>query len=392
VRKPILLAVAATLFSLGLVACAPSSTAKTLTAGQQGSLDQVPWSDVGSGWSVAVWNPTAASSATPPPAAGTPELFLVSPVGGRYLIAKEPGVTLALHDWNKPGREVLVDSTKACYGCTAGLQVVDMRNGRATHPWSGSAATRTVDTFSARLATPRGGSVYANTTSDQGPSCTLVRYTLTGREQRNFPTFLGSVGNYSCGFALNPLGETIAVSGAKGIAIMTTDGTITSQFPASGTLTGCLPIKWWDANDILAYCSPSSTTSLTQLFLVSTRNGAFTALAGPPTGGDSGDLNAWELSSALYGQSAAGCGTEYLSMKGSSGSMEPVTVPSVKSGGSIIVLGATSSELLLHATLECGQGESLFFFNPSTNKTTVVLGPSVNGGAVTDGVAFLGDR
>ena len=69
-----------------------------------------------------------------------------------------------------------------------------------------------------------------------------------------------------------------------------------------------------------------------------------------------------------------------------------MSVPGADNGKSIGVLGVDGSALVLHANAACGGGQSLLRFDPGTNTSTVLLGPSVNGGGVSDAVPYPGQR
>jgi hypothetical protein len=55
---------------------------------------------------------------------------------------------------------------------------------------------------------------------------------------------------------------------------------------------------------------------------------------------------------------------------------------------SVVVLGVTSSQMLVQATLACGPGRALLWLNPAKGAVKVVLGPGMNGGSVTSALLF----
>jgi hypothetical protein len=82
-------------------------------------------------------------------------------------------------------------------------------------------------------------------------------------------------------------------------------------------------------------------------------------------------------------QALGGCGYRFLA-KIEDGSREPtkVSVPNVDEYRSVSVLGVYHGHLELQASLSCGDGEALVDYDPTAGTSTVLLGPTVNGGGV----------
>jgi hypothetical protein len=59
---------------------------------------------------------------------------------------------------------------------------------------------------------------------------------------------------------------------------------------------------------------------------------------------------------------------------------------------SMAVAGVTGDELLLFAKVGCGGTTSLLTYDPAANTSTVLLGPPVNGGDVTDALLYRGQK
>ena len=91
-------------------------------------------------------------------------------------------------------------------------------------------------------------------------------------------------------------------------------------------------------------------------------------------------------------QAEGACGYQYLAKLTADGTTSPVSVSGVDTGHSVIVAGVNGSDLDLKATASCGGGQSLIDYNPSTNTSTVLLGPPVNGGGVIAAVPYPGQR
>ena len=92
-------------------------------------------------------------------------------------------------------------------------------------------------------------------------------------------------------------------------------------------------------------------------------------------------------------QALGGCGYRFLA-KIEDGSREPtkVSVPNVDEHKSVSVLGVYHGHLELQASLSCGGGEALVDYDPSAGTSTVLLGPTVNGGGVRKCAALPGLR
>jgi hypothetical protein len=85
-----------------------TSAAPPLARGAQASRSAIPWSQVGPGWMLATWGPAPGLAPGEQPPAGSPTrdnetttLFLVNPIGGRYLVATlAPPASGQVVDWS----------------------------------------------------------------------------------------------------------------------------------------------------------------------------------------------------------------------------------------------------------------------------------------------------
>lgn len=66
------------------------------------------------------------------------------------------------------------------------------------------------------------------------------------------------------------------------------------------------------------------------------------------------------------------------------------SVPGVSN--SVIVNGVSGEKLVLVATAGCGPGTSLLAYDPAANTFSTLLGPTVNGGSVTQAIVFPGRK
>jgi TolB protein len=142
---------------------------------------------------------------------------------------------------------------------------------------------------------------------------------------------------------------------------------------------------------ILAHCDSDAGK---QLWKVPIDGGTPTALTAvntsqeddPGFGGDLDDWVAWQLPSGTFLQSAGACGTIFLSRLTPDMHTTRVKVPGVSD--SIAVAGVTGDKLLLLAQVGCGGTTSLLTYDPAANTSTVLLGPPVNDGGVTDALLY----
>ena len=67
-----------------------------------------------------------------------------------------------------------------------------------------------------------------------------------------------------------------------------------------------------------------------------------------------------------------------------------MSVPNTQ--GSVRVIGVNDGHLDLQARAGCGGGQALLDYNPAAGTTTMLLGPSVNGGGVISAVPYPGQR
>jgi TolB protein len=112
------------------------------------------------------------------------------------------------------------------------------------------------------------------------------------------------------------------------------------------------------------------------------------------TGSDANVTGVWQAAGGLYGQAVA-CGTAWI-VKLANGQQTDVPVPGVNPDYATDVLGSYGNSLEVFASLSCDSSPamrdhpttSLMWFNPATNVTTQLLGPTVNGGWVDDAVAY----
>jgi hypothetical protein len=354
---------------------APGATAP-LTAGQQGTGQDVPWSLVGPGWMLATWNPARSGGAT--------TLFLIDPAGGRYSLDAWPAEAGnspqpdRLVAWSGDGQRALLDSELY----PSHVEVLNLRTGAATRFSLGPG------TSPLGFTRPDGLAILADAgTNPARPR--LERFSLTGTLEQTYPASFTGGGYYNgVSGVYSPDGTELAVSTSSAIELMSNDGQVIRALPVGPSLGNCAPVRWWTTTELLATCDPGGA-AIAQLWLVPISGAPATALtASPAARGDMGDLDAWPLPAGTYVQDAGACGYVYVARLQANHQTAPVPVPGVAQGDSVIVVGSYADELAIQALPPCGAGPSLLWYSPARGTATPLLGGTAPGGGAVS-VAFL---
>jgi TolB protein len=384
-------------------AVTPAPATPVAVRGAAAAVGEVPWDHVGPGWTLATWSPVTAhrpgeqrapGEADPETAATT--LFLVDPAGNRYTIATLAGADarLRLTDWSGDGSTALFTSSE--YPGPSRIVAVDLHTGAQT-----SVPARGYPSFTR----PNGQALLVSTPFMGATAGTLTRIGLDGSVQQHYPTDdLGGAGQFSGHYLASPDGTRLVLATANlgnelvprsddSLVVVSNDGTVIRTLPTPMADADCTPVRWWAPEVVLANCS-AEHSSATQLWRVPLDGGLPTALTAlnsghgddPGFGGDLGDGIAWELPSGTFLQSAGACGTAFLSRLTADGHTTRVHVPGMSD--SVFVVGATADKLMLQGRLGCGGGTALVSYDPAADSATVLLGPSVNGGGVTEAILY----
>lgn len=393
----------------GSPATSPSTTvapaAPAATHGVEAAIGDVPWSKVGPGWTLAMWSPVTPHmpGVLPGPDEATPEtatttLYLVDPAGNRYTIttfAPSNHGAPELIDWSGDGSHALL--LPDGYRSSTAMSV-DLHTGtQTTIPVKGYPS----------YTRPDGKALLVSTDFNGNEPGTLKRIDLAGNEQTSYPTDqLGGAGHFS-GDYLESLDGTQLVLGTanrgnkvtskpdNSLVVLSNDGKIVRTLPTPMAKARCRPARWWTSTVILVDCTADAGS---QLWEVPLDGGAPTALTAvnsgqeddPGFGGDIRDGVAWQLPSGTFLQSAGACGTMFLSRLTPDMHTTRVNVPGVSD--SIGVAGVTGDKLVLLAQVGCDGTTSLLTYDPAANTSTVLLGPPVNGGGVTDALLYRGQK
>jgi hypothetical protein len=200
------------------------------------TLAGVPWSKVGPGWELAEYTAGPAGKADPV------TLYLISPAGIRY----------AMHTW---GAHATVpdliawsgDKTRALLGLTGSkYEQLTLATGKLT---TGKLAGRAQPMG---YTLPGGQTILGVTEASRGGlPATVARYSLAGKLLR---VLTRGVNENTAVYTAN--GAALAVSGSKGLELVSNAGGVIRSLPVPGTDAplGCTPSRWWNATTVLAQC------------------------------------------------------------------------------------------------------------------------------------------
>jgi TolB protein len=350
-RRTPLTAIATAVLSAGVLTAAllTTGTAAGAAVAQPARAAEpagVPWSHVGPGWVLAQYTSAAPEGGKTGPA----ELYLISPGGARYRLARWPDFRFApeLVAWSPDGKRALFQ----VFSGKGGVEQLTLATGRmSTFVMQGTATP-------IGYTTPDGLNIVAGRPS--GTGTILARYSLSGR-------LVQSLGYSADGQVLYaPSGAEFATGGSRGVKLVSNRGSLIRTLPVPGTsANSCSPVRWWNGGTILASCSPPGS-AVPRLWLVPVSGAhpkALTPPRNPNRSGDLGDLDAWQLSSGLYLQAAGPCGVLHIYRQAPGGSIKLITVP--HTNGDNRVLTARGSRLLVQAPTDCTGSVSLLWYDPA---------------------------
>lgn len=354
----------------------PTTTASApptaLGAGEVGTRGQVPWDQVGGGWTLALWSPfTPAKGAT-----DYPTLFLVDPLGGRYRIATGHQVPIdRLVAWSPDHRRALyIDSSDD----RSYLHELDLATAKTSDltDLGGNSATP-------GYTLPSGAGFVVSTTNNDTNHSEVTRYDHSGRKAA---TLLRGTGLISWLYA--PDGASLVMGNDQhGPAVVVrNDGTLVRELTDGPD--SCVPPRWWDPTTVLMSCR-ADKQNYHRLWLVHPASGSSTALtAAPPKHHavvDFGYANAWKVASTTYLQWTGDCGAASVRRLRPDGTGTTVPVP--HSLGSDRVIAVSGSKLVIWTSDGCDPASShsaLLSWDSATGVSTVLLGPEHGEIAVAD--------
>lgn len=360
---------------------APAATGRVLAAGQTGSRADVPWRNVGPGWSLVLYSATQGGEGIKP-VAGPATLYLVDPQGGRYRLfiwsAHSAQASWHLQAWSGDiGRALFVPENSPYGGQPQRVFQVQLRTGATTSFLLPPAV------WVIGYTRPDGLNILAERSGNFAPTAreTLMRFSLTGKLLKT----LASVGRMDA-TAYQPGGRTLAAGSAGGLELISNAGGVIRMLPVRGASNGCSAVRWWSAGTILASCMVANQPG-PRMWLVPAGGARPTPLTPARTGGfDLGDFDAWQLSSGLYVNGYGPCGTLVIGRQPAYGAEQMVNVPG---SASSLIVNATRSRLQIERINDCSPGVSLVWFNPATRSITVAIGVRHNQHGVVGVVPYF---
>ncbi len=361
--------------------------AAPLPAGTEGPVGAIPWTRVGPGWLLGLWGPTPGRAAGPvakgqlQPEKESTRLYLVDPAGGRYLVTTIPPPAFdSVVAWSGDGRRALLVTTSA--SGDEHVAQIDLATGRTSDRF---VLREPLNNATFGYSRPQGLAVLVATAPTSSTSAGgLARYSPGGSLQLRFATSFPKAGAFGGSFLPSPDGSALVLGMSHGLAVVSNSGALEfSVDPAGGR--SCSVLRWWARDVALATCAGLGNLSRLYEVPLHATSVPLTAAPKPP---DYADLDAWRIGRHVFVQSAGACGYQFLSELAARGTTHKLSVPGVRNSSSVIVVGATSNRLALQATVACGTGQSLVWFDPAQKTSSVVLGPPLNGGGVIDALAY----
>lgn len=385
--------------SPAIPAASAAKATPVVANGAARGIGDVPWSQVGPGWMLAMWTPftphmpgSQPAPDEPNPETTTDVLYLVSPTGDRYSITEFPAGedTPDIVDWSGDGSHALLTPH---YGVDGDAISLDLHTGaRTTIPKTGAL----------EYTRPDGTALLSSTSYNGDEPGTLKRIDMAGNAQFVYPTEdLGGAGQFSGDYVESPdgtrlvlgtanLGNEIVSRTDNSLVVMGNDGSILRTLPAPMPNAMCSPVKWWAPDVILTHCDGERGTG-EQLWEVPLDGGRPTALTAfnthdnaPGFEGNYGNWNAFHVPGGTFLPTAGACGTTFVSRLTPDGHTERVKIPGVSDSAGLA--GVSGDKLVIVGRVGCGGGDSLVTYDPAANTSTVLLGPPITKGGGIEGV------
>jgi hypothetical protein len=340
-----------------------------LRYGAQEGRAQIPWSQVGRGWFLAEpYNATSGAGKG---------LYLVNPIGGRYLITDHlPHTGDGIAAWSPDGARVMLSRQEA-----SGHMVfteLELATGQVLHTFGANQWASFIS-----YTRPQGRAILMYH-ADRRPS-SLERLSTDGRHQLSYPDTLPGLGKVAAGrrSIYTADGAQLLVGAANGIALLENDGHLIRPLPAPPGQKSCMPLAWWDAATALVSCTNEAVQSKlygspTELFLQPVTGGSPAKLAGGSTEAHSfGFVYAWKYSDGVVLREGSGCGPGPLDVL-RTGVIRRLTLPA-GAEDSPPVVGMDGDVITLRRLAGCtgSPKNSVISFNLRTGATTTLFTGSV---------------
>ncbi len=274
--------------------------------------DEIPWDEVGPGWHVVLYDSSRANPTGPGDVSERPVIaYVVSPNGdlyqaatwpvgeGPYSIADTAGFRFlgvgSSPDWQAV--HMLVDLET---GSSALVSVPD--TGTLDGPWPLAGLTR-----------PTGKHLIV--WNSDGTTEWLDRQSYDGTKLSRLFSQPYTGWSHTLSWLYGYEGSTVVVGHAGGVAYVDIGGEVIRELAAPGDAI-CEPVRWWDANTVLARCRQDDPSLYHfQLWLIRTDGAEPQALTAPdpnPDVVDFGFVDAWPTADRTLLQWAGDCGASQL--------------------------------------------------------------------------------
>lgn len=271
-----------------------TAPAPLLGNGKQAGRSEIPWDEVGPGWHLAEIG-----------AAEAPALYLINPIGGRYLIGQLPAGN-RLGAWSPDGKRALLQRDSAHRRVFTELELA---TGQVLPSFDAGP-----DSYFVGYSRPKGRAILIN--APAGKQFTLQRFGTDGQRQLTYPSAVAGLGELVRTWVLySPDGGELLMGAANGVALLANDGHLIRSLTAPAGHASCQPLKWWDDSaTVLVSCVNHALknplySSPTDLYLQPVAGGAPTKLAsGGGPAAPFGFNNAWRYSGGVLLREGSGCG------------------------------------------------------------------------------------
>lgn len=348
-----------------------------LGANQQADRSTIPWRQVDAGWTVALWTAATLTSEQQITKVRPQTVFLVNPIGGRYMITTLSGDhSLVLADWSTDVRTALLIRQ----GATSTTVIrLDLSSGQM-RSFSAVGKVRF-----AKFTKPSGAAILLER---QGAG--IERVSLAGAHQLTYPkSRTTDLLTFSHPLS-SPDGRLLVLDSDHGLVVRAEDGSLRRTIAPPKGATACSPLQWWNASSVLASCE-GGDFSAGQLYVVPIITpGAITPLA-PPASLENPFTRAWQLDSGvLLLNFATTCGSGVLGKLDSTSHAVTRAMPAGLGGYGLNPVGVTTSAVTFMISVSCERSyaPALVSYNPGTNQLTRLLGPGLNGGSVLGAYGF----
>jgi hypothetical protein len=355
----------------------------------------IPWTQVGSGWTLAIYASKTKTSGDQVFPVGDQVLYLVNSVGGRYRIATLPSLGTAQGDEQKVGpakaRWYLVawspDSRRAIIGKESFVT-----NGPryAASEWD---LTKGVPLASLGSLAPVGPAYSSDGKSVLNASgAPLARIGLDGRQQQVFPANVADVGVLSSRILPLQDGSGVIVGAQRGMVLLSSAGQVQRVFSAPHGYGMCDPIRWWRSDVVVMSCYSSAVGSGSDVWAVPLLGAPSMLTSAEP---DSlGYASAWQTAHGTLLMTEPVCGARgqlhSIDEEGLGVALK-IALPAGSVGMAGIVSVQRDQVTLLTSSCASVNG-SLLVYSMISGETAVLLGPGLNAGTVLSALGNPADQ